>query len=160
MGTLKRCGIVLLCALLLTSCSKKLDVYTITEINNDTLTVTDGELTYLYADGELTSAKKQYLTLTPIAEISTYGTSYSLKHIELNKYSGEMKDAVAYFNYLIEVGFKCNIMQYSSDYFDAKLYNINGEEVRVLYLGNSIVRIFYRNASNSNLFPPYVNKEE
>lgn len=128
-------------------------------VNDDILTVTDGELTYTY-DGELTSAKKEYTELIPVAEISTYGTSYSFKHIELNKYSGELKDAASYYNYLMECGFIGASLIYSNDYLDAKLNHINGDEVRILYLGNSIVRIFYRNASNSNLFPPYINKEE
>ena len=159
MGTFKHCGLVLLLLILLTGCSRELEVYTVVGVNNDILTVTDGELTYNY-DGELTSAKKEHTALIPIAEISTYGTSYSLKHIELNKYSGELKDAAGYYNYLLECGFRCTTLIYSNDYLDAKLNHIEGDEVRILYLGNSVVRIFYRNASNSNLFPPYINKEE
>lgn len=160
MGSLKQCRVILLLLVfLLTGCTPRLDVYTVVQVNDDIFTVTDGKLLYSY-DGELTSSRREYKEVTPIREISSYGTSYVLSHLELNKYTGELKDAAGYYNYLIANGFECTSMVYYDNYLDIKLSSNDVEEVRILYLGNSIVRIFYRNASNSNLFPPYINKEE
>lgn len=159
MGTLKRCGLILALITLLTGCSRSLKVYTIVAVNDDTFTVTDGEFLYDYGE-ELTMTGRNLKGLLPIRELSSYGTTYHLTHLELNKYTGELKDAAAYCNYLNSCGFEQSTIEYRDNYLDMKLSNSSTEEVRVLYLGNSVVRIFYKSALSSNLFPPYINKEE
>lgn len=160
MGTLKHCGLILLLLLLLTGCEQRLDVLTVVGVYDDQLKVTDGGLTYLLdEEGELTSPKKEFKQIESIAPLSSYGTEYSLKHTELNRYQGELKDAIAYYNYLINDGFESVSLTYYANYFDALVTYPDGDEVRILYLGNSIVRVFYRNTSNSNLFAPYINEE-
>ena len=159
MGRVKHCCWLILTILLLTGCSNSLNLYTVVGIVDDTYIVTDGELLYEYKE-ELTILRKEFKEVNPVRPLSAYGKEYSLKHLELNKYEGDMKDAVAYYNYLLDENFTTDRLEYYFNYLDVKVSNDMGEEIRVIYLGSDIVRVFYKTPSNKNLLPPYIHREE
>ena len=160
MGKVKHCCWLIALLLLLTGCSRELDLYTVVEVNNNTHTVTDGELLYSYNEYGLSILKKEFQEVTPIKPLSSYGSSYTLTHKELNKYTGTLEDAVGYYNYLLSKGFITDRIEYRHDYLDAKVSDTTGEVIRVVYLGSDIVRVFYKSPSNKNIFPPYIHREE
>lgn len=151
------CGLILGCVLLLTGCTTPAKVYTVVEVNNEGYTVVDSSNNLYQANSacEIIGATGQnYLSLEPIAPLSSYGTHYNLNNIELSSYSGKLKDAAAYCNLLQQEGYTVSNILYNSQQLDVKL-STTEDEVRVLYLGGDVVRIFYKNFSENILFPPY-----
>ena len=142
---------------LLTGCTKPTKVYTVVEVNNEGYIVADSSNNLFQTDKEnnITSAMGQnYLSLAPVAPLSSFGTEYNLSNIELATYSGNLADAAAYCNRLQQEGYAISDIKYNSQVLDIKL-STDADVVRVLYLSGDTVRVFYKNFYESVLFPPY-----
>lgn len=151
--------LLLLSVLLLTGCSSKLTLYTVTSYENGSYKVINGDTLYTYDDSGLNQPVKIVNIPKACKPIDEYSPVYTLVHKELSQYIGTMQDAAGYYNKLLNEGFQQTTLTYSSSTLDAKLINEVGDEIRIIYLGNDLVRILYRNISNSNIFPPYINEE-
>lgn len=162
MERIKYCwlAVTILIALLMSGCSSTLHICKVTEVNNNQFIVTDGEFLYTFDGESLGSPVKVVKDAVPLQPIESYGESYSLTNIELSRYNGTMDDAAGYYNKLVSEGYRADSLFYTANSLDAKLSSKEGDEIRIVYLGNSTVRILFRNISDLNVFPPYINEGE
>lgn len=152
------CWLALLSALLLSACKNtELQVLSVVEQNNTGYIVTDGTTAYSY-NGEFEILGNQYLSMRPIKPLSSFSSDYSLKHIELSSYSGTLQDAIGYYNFLLSIDYTVTSLTYNANCFDVLLTS-NTDEIRVLYLGSDVVRIFYKNFEDSSALPPYIYRK-
>ena len=149
--------LTLLSLLLLSGC-KTLNVYTVVGVENDTYTVYDNSLCYTY-DGSLSEGFMPSTNVSNILPIESYGTSFNLEFEEHCKYSGSLLDAIGYYNLLVSKGYSRESIVYNSTYLDAVLISTEGDKIRILYLGNQTVRVFYKSTANKRVFPPYIFEE-
>lgn len=160
MVKVKHCRLIglLLSTIILTGCNT-LDVYTVVGVNNDAYTVCKDELCYTH-DGELSTGFKDTKYSSNVLPLDSYTSNHALTFEEHCKYNGSFLDAVGYRNLLVSKGFKEESVQYTSNYLDTTLASLDGDTVRILYLGNQTVRVFYKSTENKNVFPPYIFEEE
>ena len=152
--------IALICILMTGCSSTPLQVYNVYEEYDTTYIVERGGALYTYdkENSVLNGATGEFKTNSLIEDLSTYGTEYTINHIELNKYQGSMSDAAGYLNKLLSENFELCKVTYKDSYLDVTVIR-DVETVRVLYLGHDTIRIFYMNEKNKEFFPPYTNEK-
>ena len=148
----------LLSVFLLSGCTSQLDIYTITGIEDDAIECCDYNKQVYDYDGENFLPKGQNNLITTIAPLDAFTTSYDITHVDLNKYTGKLEDAIGYYKYLMEDGYESIHLLYNYQTFDCLLQK-DTVRLRILYLGSDVLRIFVKDDSKSVKFPPYINSK-
>ena len=154
------CWLIVIPLILLTGCKPaKLNIYSIIEINDTGYIVSDGTNAFEYQNGVYTHLGIQYTTYKAIKPLEQFEPTYRLIHKDLSSYTGTLQDAAGYINYLLTLDYTVESTLYNSSTLDVLLTS-ERDEIRVLYLGGEVVRVFYRNFVDGSSMPPYIYVEE
>lgn len=164
MGKLKRLFLVLVMPILLTSCAYKKSVTAYTVVgesitkDSNTVLLCDGEkiIKYDRINNEIVSEQVNMQTEVKPSIYLVEGGDYSLSYVRPATYFGTYSDLCGYISHLYNIGFECEKLEATSNYYDIILHN-SEYRIRVIYQCNEEIKILCENPGKIACAPPYIS---